>query len=74
MHGPRPHVLTARTGPTGRAIRRALVAGARDPVHRAPGREPRGAPSPAESAQALTGHARAAPVLALPPALALDDV
>jgi hypothetical protein len=74
MHVPLPQVRTAITGPTGLASIRALVAGERDPVHLAPCRDPRGAHSTAAIAQALTGHDRAEPVLALPHALALDDV
>ena len=74
LHVQLPHVRTESTGTTGLAILRASVAGARDPVHLAPVREPRGAHRPAEIAQALTGHDRADPVLALQPARARDDV
>ena len=74
MNVPLPHVRTAITGTTGLASIRALVAGERDPVHLAPCRDPRCAHSTAAIAQALTGHDRAEPVLALQHALALYDV
>jgi transposase len=74
MHVQWPQVLTAITGTTGLAIIRAMVAGERDPVQLARCREPRGAPRTADSAKALTGHARAEPVVALQQALALSDV
>ena len=74
MHLQLTHVLTAITGATGLAIIRAMVAGEREPVHLARFRAPRGASSTADSAQALTGHDQPAHVVALTPALALDDV
>jgi transposase len=74
MNMQRPQVLTDITGTTGLAIIRAIVAGERDPVHRAQCREPRCAHRTAERAKALTGHARAEHVFALPQALARDDV
>jgi transposase len=65
---------TDSTGTTGLAIIRALVAGGREPVPRARVRDPRCAHRTAEIAQAVTGHERAAQVLARQQALALDDI
>jgi transposase len=67
-------VLTEITGTTGLAIIRAIVAGARDPIHLARFRDPRGAHRTEDSAKALTGHDRADQVFARRQALALDDV
>jgi transposase len=74
MNVQRPQVLTDSTGTTGLASIRAIVAGARDPVHLAQFRDPRCAHSTEAIAQALTGPDRAEQVLALQHALALDDV
>jgi transposase len=74
MHLPWPQVRTERTGTTGLALIRAIVAGQRDPVHLARCRAPCGAHRTEAIAQALTGHDRAEHVFALPQALALDDV
>lgn len=74
MHAPQPQGRSEITGTTGLAIIRASVAGERDPVHLARCRAPRGAHRTEEMAKALTGHDRAEPVMALPQALALDDV
>jgi hypothetical protein len=53
---------------------RAMVAGAREPVHLARGRAPRWARRTEASAQAWTGHDHPAPGLALTPGRALDAV
>jgi transposase len=53
---------------------RALRAGERDPVPRAPLRQERCQPDAATMAKALHGHGRAAPRFALAQAVALDDL
>ncbi len=73
MHGPLTQVLTDITGVTGLAIVRAIVAGARDPVHLARVREPQWASRPEDIAKALTGPDQPEPVCALKHALALYD-
>jgi hypothetical protein len=65
---------TALTGAAGRAMMRAMVASARDPVHLARGRAPRWARRTEDLAQAWTGHDHPAPGLALTPGRALDAV
>jgi transposase len=65
-------VLTDRTGVTGVALIRAIVAGARAPVHLARFREPRCASRPEDIAKAVTGHSHPAHVFALKQALALS--
>jgi transposase len=74
MNGPLSQVLTDLTGAPGLAILRAIVAGERDPVDLARVRDPRWAHRTEDLATALTGHDRAAHVLALQQALALYDV
>lgn len=66
-------VLSDITGATGLAIIRAIVAGERDPVQLARGRDRRCASSREEIAKALTGHYRPEHVFALKQALALYD-
>jgi transposase len=66
--------LTDITGVTGRALIRAMVAGARDPVHLARLRAPRWASRTEDSAKALPGHDQPEPVVVLQQALALYAV
>jgi transposase len=73
MHLTHQPVVSDVTGATGRAIMRALRAGERDPVPRAPLRQERCQPDAATMAKALHGHGRAAPRFALAQAVALDD-
>lgn len=61
------------TGVTGLAIIRAIVAGERDPQRLAALRQPGVKKTPAEIAQALTGHYRPEHLFALKQALALYD-
>ena len=73
MHGQLTQGLTDMPGTTGRAIIRAIVGGARDPVQLARLRNRHGASSTEESATALTGHYQPAHGFALRQALALYD-
>ena len=81
---PMPHALTLMTlplregrsdlpGVTGQARLRALVAGARDPVKRAPWRNPACQSSPDQLANALTGTWREEPRFMLKQALEWSD-
>ncbi len=73
LHSPLNVVLSDSTGVTGLAIRRAIVAGARDPARRAEWRTPGGTASVAESTKALTGHWPAAHLCIVQQARAIVD-
>ena len=64
MHRTLTQVVSAIPGVTGRAIRTAILAGERDPQHLAKLRHPHCHPDEADSAKALQGPWRAAPLLA----------
>lgn len=72
MHLTRTQVVRDITGATGMALLRAIIAGARDPVTLAPLRTPHGPHDADDSAKALQGPWRAAPLGALPQAVALS--
>jgi transposase len=68
----RPQVVSDRPGATGRAIRKALIAGERPPQPLAPLRPPHCHHAEDDIATALQGPWRAEPLFALPPAVALS--
>jgi hypothetical protein len=70
----RTEVGRESTGQTGMTMIRALLTGDRAPQRWATSRETRYTHDPATIAQALTGHGRAAPRCAVPPAVAQEDV
>lgn len=67
------HVVSAVTGATGIASRRAMLAGARDPVQVARLRHDRCYHDAATMAKALPGPGREEPLFAVAQAVALDD-
>ena len=71
MHRTRTHVVSALTGATGMAIRKAIIAGARDPVTLATLRHPHGHHAADDMAKAVQGPWRAAHLCALQQAVAL---
>jgi transposase len=74
MHLKLPHVVSAITGVTGRAMIRAMLAGERHPVQVAQRRDDRGHHDQEASAKALRGQWREEPLLALAQAVALAAV
>jgi len=74
MHLKLQHVVSDVTGETGRAMRRAILAGARAPVQWARLRHDRGHHDAATIAQARHGQWREEHLLALAQAVALDDL
>jgi transposase len=74
MHRKRTEGIRAIPGQTGMTMRRALLAGERAPQRLATSRAKRGQHDPATIAKALTGHGRAAPLLALPQAVDQEDL
>ena len=74
MHRKRPPVVRDRTGLTGLAILRAIVAGERDPGPWAALRPDRGQRDDAALAQARPGQWREAPRFAVAQAVALSDI
>jgi transposase len=71
MHSPLAQALRAVPGTPGLPLRRALVAGERDPQHLAAWRKDRCQKDAAARALALSGTWRAAPLVVLPHALAV---
>jgi transposase len=74
MHLKVTEVVREITGKTGMTILRAILAGERAPQWLAPSREKRCQHDQGTIAKALTGHWRAAPLLALPQAVEQDDL
>jgi len=72
MPRPLPHVLSAVTGVTGMRLRRAIVAGEREPHPFAQSRASRRKARPEPLAQALAGDDRSAPLCTLTHSLALE--